>query len=311
LGKDAASERSAGALYALLAYGLWGIAPIYWKELQRFPAPELLAWRVVASFCVAALAIAALRAWRELGRALRSWRSAASAACAAWLLGANWLVFIWAVQHDMILATSLGYYINPLVNVLLGLLVLRERLSRAQAIAVGVAGFGVAVQTLEHGELPWVALVLAGTFGLYGLVRKLGPAAPLAGFALETLTLAPLAAYYLLEQSRAGGVGVAAAGPGMQLLVACSGAITAAPLLAFASAAKRLPLSLLGMFQYIAPTLAFLSAVLLYGEPFTRGHAFSFGCVWLALAISMWETLTRAPLRASAVPAAGAPGDPR
>jgi chloramphenicol-sensitive protein RarD len=287
-------------LYALLAYGIWGIAPIYWKQLTGFPATELLAWRVIGSLAVAALAIAALRAWRELGASLRSWRSALSAACAAWLLAVNWGVFIWAVQHDMILATSLGYYINPLVNVLLGLLILRERLSRAQAIAVAVASFGVAVQTLEQGELPWVALVLAGSFGLYGLVRKLGPAAPLVGFGIEMLALAPVAAFHLLSLVERGEAQVPAAGAGTQLFVACAGAITAAPLLAFASAAKRLPLSMLGMFQYIAPTLAFLLAVLLYGEPFTRGHGVSFGCVWLALSISMWETLSRAPLRAAA-----------
>ena len=292
---DAASERSTGTVYALLAYGIWGFAPIYWKEVHHFPAAELLAYRVLASLGVALAMIVVLRAGRELADALRSPRSAVSGAFAGLLLAVNWLVFIWAVQNDMILATSLGYYINPLVNVLLGLLILRERLSRVQVLAVCVATLGVGVQALEQGEIPWVALVLATSFGLYGLVRKVGPAAPLVGFGIETLTLAPLAAAYLAHLSARGDAAVPASSAGMQLLIASSGLVTALPLLAFASAAKRLPLSMLGMFQYLAPTLAFLLAVGVYGEPFTRGHAVSFGCVWVALALSMWETLSRAP----------------
>jgi chloramphenicol-sensitive protein RarD len=165
-----------GALYALAAYGIWGFAPIYWVETRSFPAPELLAYRVISSLAVALLFIALLRGWRALATALRSRRSAATAALAGLLLGVNWLTFIWAVQHRQILATSLGYFINPLVNVLLGMLILRERLSRAQTLAVLVAALGVAFQTFERGELPWIALILASSFGLYGLVRKLGAA---------------------------------------------------------------------------------------------------------------------------------------
>jgi chloramphenicol-sensitive protein RarD len=294
LSGDAASGRGAGALYAVLAYGVWGFAPIYWKALQPFPAPELLAYRVIASLGVAVLMLFALGAWRELGAALRSFRSAACGVAAGLLLGLNWLVFIWAVQNGRILATSLGYYINPLVNVLLGLLILRERLSRVQALAVGIAAVGVAMQTAEQGELPWVSLVLATSFGLYGLVRKIGPATPLIGFGIETLTLGPLAAAYIGHLDGRAATVPGASG-GMQLLVASSGLITALPLLAFANAAKRLPLSTLGLFQYLAPTLTFLLAVAVYGEPFTRGRAVSFACVWVALALGMWETLTRAP----------------
>jgi chloramphenicol-sensitive protein RarD len=284
-------ERSAGALYALLAYGIWGVAPIYWKATRFVPPAELLAYRVLWSFAVALLLIVALRSAGDLWRALRSPRSAAAAVLAGLLLAANWLTFIWAVQNDRILATSLGYYINPLVNVLFGLLLLRERLTRAQSLAVLLAAAGVALETLALGELPWIALVLAGSFGLYGLVRKLGPAAPLTGFAIETLTLAPLAAGYLAW------VDASALPPdaGAQLLIAGAGPLTAAPLLAFASAAKRLPLSLLGMFQYVAPSIALVIAVALYGEPFTRAHIASFGCVWLALGLTMWDSLQRAP----------------
>jgi chloramphenicol-sensitive protein RarD len=289
------SDRSAGAFYAVLAYGIWGFAPIYWKETREVPPGELLAYRVLWSFAVAALLITGMRGWRALAQALRSPRSAASAVLAGLLLAANWLTFIWAVQNDRILATSLGYYINPLVNVLFGLVLLRERLTRAQTLAVLLAAAGVALETRAQGELPWIALVLAGSFGLYGLVRKLGPAAPVTGFAIETLTLAPLAAGYLVHLASRDDWRMAGAGAGMQLLIAGSGPLTAAPLLAFASAAKRLPLSLLGMFQYLAPTLALGVAVTLYGEPFTRAQLASFGCVWLALGLAMWDSLQRAP----------------
>jgi len=305
----AAVDRGAGALYALTAYGIWGFAPIYWVETRVFPAPELLAYRVLASLGVALVLIALLRGWRELGAALRSWRSAASSAVAALLLGVNWLTFIWAVQHGQILETSLGYYINPLVNVLLGLLILRERLNRAQTLAVLLAAAGVAIQTIGHGELPWIALLLAGSFGLYGLVRKLGPAAPLAGFGVETLALAPLAGLHLFHLAGRGDAAVPAASAGMQLLVAGSGLLTAVPLLAFASAAQRLPLSTLGMFQYLAPTLSFLLAIVVYGEPFTRAHALNFVFVWLALALYFWDSLQRMP-RYDATPQGRDPASP-
>jgi chloramphenicol-sensitive protein RarD len=296
---EADRERSAGALYAVLAYGIWGVAPIYWKATRFVPPAELLAYRVLWSFAVALVLIVALRNAGGLWRALRSPRSAAAAVVAGLLLAANWLTFIWAVQHDRILATSLGYYINPLVNVLFGLVLLRERLTRAQSLAVLLAGAGVALETIALGELPWIALVLAGSFGLYGLVRKLGPAAPLTGFAIETLTLAPLALAYLASLDGAGSP-LADADTGTQLLIAGSGPLTAAPLLAFASAAKRLPLSLLGMFQYIAPSIALVIAVSLYGEPFTRAHLASFGCVWLALGLTMWDSFQRMPRQAVA-----------
>jgi chloramphenicol-sensitive protein RarD len=290
-----AGDRGAGALYALTAYGIWGFAPIYWVETRRFPAPELLAWRVLASLGTALLFVAMLRSWREFGAALRSSRSAGSAILAGLLLGLNWGIFIFAVQQGRILETSLGYYINPLVNVLLGLLILGERLSRAQTLAVLLATLGVAIQAIGQGTPPWIALALAGSFGVYGLVRKLGPAAPLVGFAIEALTLAPLAGVYLLHLSARGDAAVPGASPGMQWLVAGSGPLTALPLLAFASAARRLPLSSLGMFQYLAPTLSFLLAIGVYGEPFTRNHALCFACVWLALALYFWDSLQRAP----------------
>jgi chloramphenicol-sensitive protein RarD len=280
-----------GVGHALLAYGIWGVAPVYWKVTAGFPARELLAWRVLASFVVALALVSLSRGWRDVWAVVRVPHAAAGVVGAAALIATNWLVFIYAVQTDRILATSLGYYINPLMNVGLGLVVLRERLSRAQTIAVGLASVGVAFQTWQLGALPWISLVLAGSFGLYGFLRKVAPAPPLAGFYLETAVLSPLACALLLRLEAARASTVLAAGIPVVLLVAGSGLLTAAPLLAFASAAKRLPLGTLGMFQYLAPTIAFLLAIGLYREPFTTAHAVSFGCVWTALALVLWDSL--------------------
>lgn len=282
-----------GVSHALLAYGIWGVAPIYWKVTARFPARELLAWRVLASFAVALVLVTAARRWRDVASVLSTPRAVAGVVGAASLIAINWLVFIYAVQTDRILATSLGYYINPLFNVALGMLVLRERLTRAQGIAVALAAFGVAFQTWQLQALPWISLALAVSFGLYGFVRKTAPAPPLAGFCLETGMLAPLALALLLWLESRQISTVPSSGPATVALVAGSGLLTAGPLLAFASAAKRLPLGTLGMFQYLAPTITFLLAVGLYGEPFRPAHAVSFGCVWSALALVLWDSLRR------------------
>lgn len=288
-----AAHSSAGMLEALLAYGIWGVAPVFWKLLQGFSAAELLAWRVLASCAVGALLVALAGGRADVLRLLRSARALAAVALAALLIGINWLVFIHAVQTGRILETSLGYYINPLVNVFFGLVLLRERLTRAQWIALVLAAGGVALQGWHFGELPWISLVLAASFALYGLVRKLAPAAPLAGFWVETALLVPVALVYL---GRSGGDGAAAlvgAESGTQALVLASGLVTALPLVAFASAARKLPLSLLGMFQYLAPTLSFALAVGLYGERFRAMHLLSFGCVWAALGLFVWDALQR------------------
>jgi len=282
-----------GVSHALIAYGIWGFAAVYWKAMDAFPAHELLGYRVLASFAVALMLVSGARAWSGVIALVRQPRALASVALAASLIAMNWLVFIYAVQTDRILATSLGYYINPLVNVVLGLLLLGERLNRAQGIAVALAAAGVMFQTWQLGSLPWISLVLAGSFGLYGFVRKTAPAPPLAGFCLETAILAPVAAAALFWLGARGEGSIASAGVGTGLLVAGSGLLTAGPLLAFASAARKLPLSTLGMFQYLAPTITFLLAVGLYDEPFTAAHAASFGCVWAALALCLWDSLQR------------------
>jgi chloramphenicol-sensitive protein RarD len=243
---------------------------------------------------VGVLLVSAARAWPELGRCLRAPREGLPILLASLLLATNWLVFLWAVATDRVLATSLGYYVTPLVNVGLGVAVLGERLSRGQLVALALATLGVVTLALRLGEPPWIALALAGSFGCYGLVRKKARVGPIAGFGLEMLLLAPWATVYLLALSADGGAELPGVTPRVQMLIVGSGAVTAAPLLWFNHAARRLRLATLGFFQYLAPSVAFLLAVFAFGEPFSPAHAFSFGCVWLALAIYSLDALRRA-----------------
>ena len=239
-----------GALYAALAYGTWGVLPIYWKALGGVPLAEVLAHRVVGTVLFTALLLAALRHMPELGHALRSPRERLSLLASGVLIAINWSVFIWAVGAGRIVETSLGYYLNPIVNVLLGTLLLRERLRRAQWIAVSLAGLGVLVMLVSHGKLPWIALSLAVSFGLYGLMHKLTRVRPIAALAIETGVLAPAALTYLGLATEPLGGALLTAGPLAQPLLVLAGPVTALPLLWFASAARRLRLSTLGLFQF-------------------------------------------------------------
>ena len=281
----------AGALYAALAYGTWGVLPIYWKLLARVPLLEVLAHRVVGTVIFTALLLTGLRQMPELRKALRSRRELLSLLASGALIGVNWGVFIWAVGAGRILETSLGYYLNPLVNVLLGTLFLRERLRRAQAISVALAGAGVLVMLVSHGDLPWISLALAMSFGLYGLLHKLTSVRPIAALAVETGALAPLALAYLWLRAVPAGGALVSGTPLESTLLALAGPVTALPLLWFASAARRLRLSTLGLFQYLAPTLALFVAVFLYGESFTRAHAGAFVLIWSALALYSVDAL--------------------
>jgi chloramphenicol-sensitive protein RarD len=300
---SALKNTAAGTAFALAAYGIWGLTPAYWKQLAPVPAAELTAWRAL---CSAAFGIALLlltRRSQELTRVLRSPRGALPIALSAALLGANWLVFIHAVQIGRITDTSLGYYVNPLVSVALGFVVLGERLRPGQWLAVAVASAGVVWWTTQLGGLPWISTALAVSFALYGLVRKLVPISSLAGFALEMLFLAPPAAVFLAAQP-AGSLALPGAGSRVDAWLAVSGLVTAAPLVFFASATRRLPLTAIGIFQYISPSLALLLAVLWYGEPFTRDHAIAFAFVAVALSIFTLDALrtTREPSPAQPTP---------
>jgi chloramphenicol-sensitive protein RarD len=294
----------AGALYAALAYGTWGLLPVYWKALTGVPLVEVLAHRVFGTVVFSVLLLAALRRTPELGAALRSRSERRVLLASGALVAANWGVFIWAVGASRILETSLGYYLNPLVNVLLGTVFLRERLRRAQAIAVALAATGVGAMLVSHGELPWIALALAVSFGLYGLLHKLTQVRPVPALAVETGALAPVALAWLCFATEPAGGSLVTGTPPERALLLLAGPVTALPLLWFASAARRLRLSTLGLFQYLAPTLALLVAVFLYGESFTRAHAVAFPLIWSALALYTADALqaSRAVLARSAGP---------
>ena len=282
---------TSGVLLALTAYGIWGFAPVYWKALASFPAGELLAWRILTS-CVVGLALVWLtRSWGALLADLCSPKRCATLAITAALIGTNWLTFLWAVLHEQVIATSLGYYITPLVNVLLGVTILRERLRPGQAIAVLLAAAGIGQLALSVTTLPWVTLLLAFSFACYGLIRKLAPGEPVVGFGLETLFLAPFAMAHLVVLSRSTGLHFPGDEFAGDLLIAGAGAFTAAPLICFNAAARRLRLVTLGFFQYIAPSLSLVLALALFGEPFRTSEAIAFGCVWLALALYSVDSL--------------------
>lgn len=280
---------AAGVLYAVGAYGAWGLSPLYWKFLSDLPPLEILAFRVLWGMVLLFLLLRWRGRVRELLRTVRSPRVLRTFAFSALLIGVNWYLYLYAVLSDQILQASLGYFINPLFNVLLGMVFLRERLRPAQWLAVGLAAVAVAQLAARAGAFPWISLTLVLTFGIYGLVRKTAPADALVGMNLETGFLVPVAAGYLILRVHQGEAVFVGAPPGLLVLLAFTGVMTALPLLWFSNAARRLPLSTLGFFQYIAPTGQFLLAVLLYREPFSALQLRSFVLIWIALAIYSFE----------------------
>ncbi len=299
-----AATRASGFAYALAAYLAWGLFPIYWKQLSRVPARELIAHRVVWSFVFVLGLITAFKRWPEVRRALSQRRTLAALLLSTALISSNWFLFIWAVNTGHVLEASLGYYINPLLNVVLARLVLGEQLRPLQWVAVGLAAVGVLYLTVGMGVLPWVSLVLALTFGFYGLVRKLAPVEPLAGLAVETGIAAPVAVVYLLAVPLAQEGRLLAGTPRESLLLLCSGLATALPLLWFAMGAKRLRYSTLGIIQYLAPTCQLALAVLAYGEPFTSRHAVTFLLIWTAVLMYAADSVRGGRTSQAPVPAA-------
>jgi chloramphenicol-sensitive protein RarD len=274
-----------GILKGVIAYTLWGFFPIYWKFLHQVPALQVIGNRIVWSFLM-------LIGIVFFSHQLPAFRAAASSrriygiyTVAAVLLTINWLVYVWGVNSGFIVETSLGYFINPLISVLLGVLFLHERLRSTQWVAVVIAAIGVAYLTTVYGHLPWIALTLAFSFGFYGLVKKLAPLGSLYGLTLETGIVFPVALIYLLFMGLRGTGAFLQDGPTTTLLLIGAGPITTIPLLLFASAAREIPLTILGLLQYIAPTLQFLIGVFIYKEPFNRSLLIGFGIIWLALII--------------------------
>jgi chloramphenicol-sensitive protein RarD len=284
-----------GLIAAFGAYVIWGLMPLYLRLLSGVPAGDVLAHRIGWSLLVLAIVLVATGAWRRLPGIVADRHLLLLMLASAVAIGVNWLVYTWAILAGHVLDTSLGYFINPLLNVLFGVALLGERLARVQWAAVGLAALGVAVQTLALGKLPWVSLVLAVSFGLYGLIRKKAGIDGLSGLVIETLLLAPIACLWLATRPYA-----LTDLPGWQLAVlAASGIITATPLLLFGRAARILPLSTLGLIQYLSPTLVFLQAVFLFDEPLVPARLAAFACIWAGLALYTWSLRPVAPAAAT------------
>jgi len=288
-----APDRARGLAYGLGAYGIWGLIPTYFKAVASAPPLELLAHRVV--WALGMLLVVGVRQGRlgELRGALRPGRTLVLLMGTTALIAVNWLIYIWAVVNRHVVEASLGYFITPLVNVLLGVVVLKERLERPVVGALLLAGGGVLWLALLSSRPPWVSLGLAASFGSYGLLRKLVPVGAVAGLTVETLLLFPLALAYLVGAERHGTLAFLSGSAGRDLLLVLAGPITAIPLLLFAGAVRRLPLTSLGFLQYLSPTLQFLLATLVYREPFAAVQGVAFGLIWAALVVFAVHTLRR------------------
>jgi len=288
---------SKGILYGIGAYALWGLFPIYWKFLHNVPALQVIGHRIGWSFIMLVTYILLKGQWKAFRSAAFKWKTIGIYSIAGVLLTFNWLIYVWGVNAGFIVETSLGYFINPLLSVSLGVFFLRERLRPMQWIPVGLAAIGVGYLTFVYGRLPWIALSLAFTFGFYGFVKKLSPLGSLYGLTLETGLVFPVALIYL------GILGVKGTGAFLHdgiftnVLLIGAGLVTTIPLLMFASAAKQIPLTVVGLLQYIAPTLQFLIGVFVYKEPFDLAHFIGFAIVWVALIIFAMESFlaNRAP----------------
>jgi chloramphenicol-sensitive protein RarD len=276
--------KNKGIWYAVFCYAIWGIFPAYWKLLHSVSAVEIVAHRLVWSLVFLLIVIV-------IGRQLAGFKGAFAPKTlliymtAGVLLSINWMVYIYGVNAGFVVETSLGYFINPLVSVMFGVLFFKERLSLAKWIPVGLATIGVVYLTVSYGQLPWIALALALSFGLYGLMKKLSPLPSLQGLTLETGTMFLPALVYLLFVQKQGTSAFGHSATHIYVLLLLAGVVTAIPLLLFASAARRIPLSMIGILQYISPTLQFLLGVFVYGEPFTHDRLIGFGIIWIALVI--------------------------
>lgn len=282
-------ERFAGVLSGAGAYVLWGILPIYWKLVDRVPALQIMSHRVIWCFLFMALVLLVTKKLRFFLSELRGIFSNAkmffSIFLASVLISVNWLTYIWAVNNNHIIETSLGYYINPLVSVLLGVIILKEKLSLWQMVSFFLAAIGVLNMTLHFGGVPWIALILALSFALYGLSKKIIHLGAVSGIAVETLFIFPFALIYLNYAHNSGVGAFTWHNPVVSLILAGAGIVTAVPLILFAGGAKRLPLSIIGFLQYITPTMTLILGVFLYHETFSSVHLVSFAFIWTALTI--------------------------
>ncbi len=279
----------AGIVYGLIAYVIWGFFPLFFRQLSHISPMDVLSNRAVWACVFVGLLLTLRRRWQSVLTVFRTPRQLGMLALAALLVGSNWLMFLWAVAHQQVVESSLGYFLTPLVNVLLGLLVLKEKLNRLEWISVGLAVAAIGNEMLTLGSRPWVSLFLAATFGTYGLVRKQVPVDALSGLWLETLAMLPICAVYALWQAQSGHLVFAAQTTSTAWLLVGAGVLTALPLMAFAAATQRLDLATVGMLMYINPTLQFLTAIFIFNEPMQAGRLVSFGLIWLGLVFFSWS----------------------
>jgi len=285
-----------GGLYALVAYLLWGVLPLYFLQLRPTGPWEIVAWRIVLAFAFCLVLLTVARAWRPFVAILRQPRLLALTALAGVLIYVNWQTYLIGTLTDHVIETSLGYFINPIVTVLLGVLVLRERLRVLPWVAIAVAVVAVVVIVVGYGQVPWIALILAGSFGVYGLVKKqVGPSVDaVSGLTLESMWLLPVAVVQLAIVGVTTGLTLGSAGPLHTALLLAAGAVTAVPLLLFAAGARRAPLTVIGLVQFVAPILQFVIGVWVLHEPMTTERWVGFGLVWAALVLLSVDSLVAA-----------------
>lgn len=287
---------TSGLVAGIAAFSLWGLLPLYWKQLESVASFEIMCHRILWSFIFLIPVVWMTGRWPEVREVLQNKKTLLRLGASGLLVASNWYVYIWAVNSGHILETSLGYYINPLLNVALGAIFLRERLSRVQCIAVGIAVFGVLVTVVGYGQFPWVALVLATSFSLYGFMRKTVNVGSISGLFIETVFLAPWVFLWLTWLWFHGEGSFGHSRIEVDALLMGAGVVTSMPLMWFAVAARSLRLTTLGLLQYVAPTLAFIQGVFLFHEPVTQGHLVTFSCIWLALvlySLDSWRQMRR------------------
>ncbi|MGN6151165.1 MAG: EamA family transporter RarD [Lysobacteraceae bacterium] len=289
------AEARRGLWMALAAFVIWGLMPLYWHLLKAVPSLQIVAHRVVWSALLVALWLGWPQGRGWFAKVLAQPRLARLLALSGLCIGVNWGLYIWAVNAGHVVETSLGYFINPLLNVVIGTLFLRERLTRVQWVSVAIAGAGVLWLTFNYGSFPWIALTLALSFGVYGLIRKLAAVDPIVGLGVENaVLLLPALGYLAFAEATGPGGFFGDWGAAVDALLLVGGALTALPLIGFSFAVRRVPLSTIGLMQYLAPTMQFLIGVLLFREPFDTDRAIGFALIWSALAVFMADSLRRA-----------------
>ncbi|MEQ8371819.1 MAG: EamA family transporter RarD [Roseibium aggregatum] len=290
---EANAEFRQGLLFGLAAYGMWGFLPAYYKLTDTVPADLVVSHRILWSVLFVGLFLYSRGRWQEVREVFRQPKVLMGLTASATFIAVNWLTFVWAISNNHVLDISLGYFINPLVSILVGLFVLREKLTTWQGISVGVAAIAVVLQAILAGGLPWVSLVLAFSFAGYGYVRKVTPVKATPGLFVETLVLFPLSAGYMLLSLSWGVDALVLNDPPVLLALVGTGIVTALPLICFSSAARRLPLFMLGLMQYMAPSMHFLMAIYIWGEPLDPTKLMTFGMIWAALVVFTYDSWRR------------------